>query len=135
MTHAPFVEVAAAVIAQDGRYLITQRTSRSHLEGFWEFPGGKRQVGEPLEACLRRELWEELEIEVSVGEKLYETTWEYPERTVALHFFRCEIVEGVIKPTEGQAFRWVSPRDFSRHNFPPADAELVLKLSRQAEPR
>ena len=132
-THAPSVEVAAAVIAQDGRYLITQRTSRSHLEGFWEFPGGKRQVGESLEACLRRELREELDIDVSVGEKVHETSWEYPERKVILHFFRCEIVRGTISPTEGQAFRWVSPRDLSPHDFPPADAELVRKLCRQGD--
>ena len=132
-TRPPLVEVAAAVIAQDDRYLITQRSSGSHLEGLWEFPGGKRQPGESLETCLRRELREELQIEARVGEKLYEITWHYPERTVALHFFRCEIVEGVITPTEGQAFRWVSPRDLSPHDFPPADAELVRKLSRQAD--
>ena len=132
-THAPFIEVAAAVIVQNGRYLITQRTGRRHLAGLWEFPGGKRQPGESLEACLRRELREELEIEVGLAEKLYETRWEYPERTVALHFFRCEIVKGVIKPTEGQAFRWVPPRELSGYNFPPADAELVRELSREPE--
>jgi len=129
-TRAPFVEVAAAVIAQDGRYLITQRTSRSHLEGLWEFPGGKRQPGESLEACLRRELREELDVDVSVGEKVYETSWEYPERKVILHFFRCQIAGGTISPTEGQAFRWVSPGDLIRYNFPPADAELVQALAR-----
>ncbi len=132
-THAPFVEVAAALIVRDGRYLITQRCAASHLEGLWEFPGGKRQPGESLEACLRRELREELDVDVSVGEKVYETSWEYPERKVIIHFFRCEIVGGEIKPTEGQAFRWVSPGDLSRQDFPPADAELVRELSRQPE--
>ena len=128
--HAPFIEVAAAVIVQNGRYLITQRTSRSHLEDLWEFPGGKRQPGESLEACLRRELREELDVDVSVGEKVYETSWEYPERKVILHFFRCQIAGGTISPTEGQAFRWVPPEQLLRYDFPPADATLVRQLAR-----
>ncbi len=125
------VEVAAALIVHDGRYLITQRLGGSHLEGLWEFPGGKRQEGESLEACLRRELREELDVEVSVGEKVYEVSWDYPEQRLILHFFRCEIVQGTIRPTEGQAFRWVSARELIRYNFPPADAELVQALARE----
>ncbi|MBI1894083.1 MAG: 8-oxo-dGTP diphosphatase MutT, partial [Candidatus Rokubacteria bacterium] len=61
------------------------------------------------------------------------TSWEYPERKVIIHFFRCEIVGGAIGPTEGQAFRWVPPRELSGYDFPPADAELVRELSRQPE--
>ena len=125
------VEVAAALIFRDGHYLITQRLGGSHLEGLWEFPGGKRQPDESLEGCLRRELEEELAIKVTVGEKVYEVSWDYPERRVILHFFRCAIVEGAISPTEGQAFCWVSPRDLARYDFPPADAELVRNLARQ----
>ena len=124
------VEVAAALILRDGRYLITQRASGSHLEGLWEFPGGKRHPGESLEDCLRRELREELEIEVSVGEKVHETSWEDPERRVVLHFFRCVMVEGTVTPTEGQAFRWVPPRELARYDFPPADAELISEIGR-----
>ena len=127
------VEVAAALIFRDGHYLITQRLGGSHLEGLWEFPGGKRRLGESLEACLRRELREELDIEVTVGEKAYETSWEYPERKVILHFFRCEIIGGTISPTEGQAFRWVPPRDLVHYEFPPADAALVQELAGQEE--
>ena len=80
------IEVAAAIIQDDaGRYLITQRRRGSHLEGLWEFPGGKREPDESLEACLRRELTEELSATFSVGEPLETIRWEYPDRAVVLH--------------------------------------------------
>lgn len=122
-------EVAAAVIEADGRYLITRRT-KGHLEGFWEFPGGKVRPGESLPECLRREVREELGVEVNVGEKLETVTWHYPERTVVLHFFRCSPAGGEITPQEGQAFAWVVPQDLERYPFPPADASLIRRLRR-----
>src|SRR5690348_10762520 len=64
---ARIIEVAAGLVFRDGRLLITQRPAGTHLAGFWEFPGGKREPNETYEECLRRELWEELAIEVSVG--------------------------------------------------------------------
>ena len=123
----PTTEVAAAVIEADGRYLITRRV-KGHLEGFWEFPGGKVRPGETLPECLRREVREELGVEVSVGEKLETVTWHYPERTVVLHFFRCSPVGGEITPQEGQAFAWVAPDELERYPFPPADAALIRRL-------
>ena len=126
MGDLPTVEVAAAVIEADGRYLITRRT-KGHLEGFWEFPGGKVRPGETLPDCLRREVREELGVEISVGEKIETVTWHYPERTVVLHFFRCRHA-GEITPQEGQAFEWVVPEDLDRYRFPPADASLIHRL-------
>ncbi|MBI2153164.1 MAG: (deoxy)nucleoside triphosphate pyrophosphohydrolase [Candidatus Rokubacteria bacterium] len=122
----PTVEVAAAVIETDGRYLITRRVT-GHLEGFWEFPGGKVRPGETLSECVRREVMEELGVEISVGEKIETVTWRYPERTVVLHFFRCRHA-GEIAPQEGQAFAWVAPEEFERYPFPPADATLIARL-------
>ncbi len=122
-------EVAAAVIEADGRYLITRRV-RGHLEGFWEFPGGKVRPGETLPECLRREVREELGIEVSVGEKLETVTWRSPNRTLVLHFFRCGLAGGEIAPQEGQAFAWVAPEELERYQFPPADASLIRRLRR-----
>src|SRR5207244_9126303 len=76
------IEVAAALIRDTaGRYLITQRRRGSHLEGLWEFPGGKQEVGESPEACLKRELAEELSASFAVGEKFTTIRWEYPDRT------------------------------------------------------
>jgi len=119
--------VAAAVIEADGRYLITRR-EKGHLQGLWEFPGGKLRPGETLPECLRRELSEELGIEVSVGEKLETVTWPYPERTVVLHFFRCRLAGGQVMPQEGQAIAWVGPDELERYPFPPADASLIARL-------
>lgn len=120
-------EVAAAVIEADGRYLITRRV-KGHLEGFWEFPGGKVRPGETLPDCLRREVKEELGVEVSVGEKLETVTWRYPGRTVVLHFFKCALAGSEITPQEGQAFAWVAPEELERYKFPPADASLISRL-------
>jgi mutator protein MutT len=129
MDDIPTIEVAAAVIEVDGRFLITQRTESSHLAGLWEFPGGKRRLSESLEECLRREIHEELGVEVRVGEKIETVAWNYPTRSVVLHFFRCGIERGEVAPQEGQAFRWVTPAELPTLPFPPADASLISRLA------
>ena len=127
------VEVTAALIQDDaGRYLITQRRHGTHLEGLWEFPGGKRDAGESLEACLRRELEEELGATFDVGEQVETVRWEYPDRTVVLHFFRCRLTSGTIAPREDQAMEWVAPERLDAYAFPPADIELIRRLLRGA---
>jgi len=128
----PIVEVAAALIQQDGRYLIARRREGTHLEGLWEFPGGKRRPGESIETCLKRELKEELDIEVEVHEEFRTIEYPYPDFTVRLRFFRCSIVDGEVRPKEGQAFRWVHPYEFSLYEFPPADKELLHELKTTA---
>ncbi len=127
------VEVAAALI-QDaaGRYLITRRRRGTHLEGLWEFPGGKRESGETLEACLTRELAEELGADFTVGEKVETVTWRYPEKTVALHFYRCRFAGGVIEPREDQTMAWVDAARLADYDFPPADQELITRLRQHA---
>jgi 8-oxo-dGTP diphosphatase len=127
------VEVTAGLIRDErGRYLITRRTAGSHLEGLWEFPGGKREVGESLEQCLRRELTEELGAEFTVGDRVETVTWRYPDKTIALHFFRCRLAGGEIAPQEGQAHAWVEPGRLSDYAFPPADSELIARLRAEA---
>ena len=119
----------AALIQDDqGRYLITRRRGGSHLAGMWEFPGGKREPGESLEAAMRRELTEELSASFSVGERVETVTWEYPERTVVIHFYRCRRVSGTIEPRESQAMEWVAPERLKELEFPPADRELISRL-------
>jgi 8-oxo-dGTP diphosphatase len=126
---ASLVEVAAGLV-QDaaGRYLITRRRSGSHLAGLWEFPGGKREPGESLEATLGRELTEELSAHFVVGEKVDAVRWEYPERTVVIHFFRCRLESGTIEPREQQAMAWVEPERLGEFDFPPADRALIARL-------
>jgi mutator protein MutT len=125
--------VAAAIIARDGEWLVTRRQKGVHLEGFWEFPGGKCHPGESLQACLARELREELAVDSVVGSEVFATRHAYPEHTVELHFFECRL-QGEPAPQVGQEMRWVSAAELRRMDFPPADTRLVDWLTRTAAP-
>ena len=121
--------VTAAVIERAGEFLVTRRQKGVHLEGLWEFPGGKCDPGETLTACLARELKEELDVEARIGREVHTVTHAYPERSVELHFFQCALI-GDPRPLVGQEMRWVRREDLSSLEFPPADAELMERLSR-----
>jgi 8-oxo-dGTP diphosphatase len=121
------IVVSAAVIDRDGRFLVTRRQQGVHLEGYWEFPGGKCDTGESLEGCLARELREELDVEARVGAEVFTTTHTYLDRRVELHFLRCEL-NGEPRPQLGQDMRWVSREELATLEFPPADAELIQRL-------
>jgi len=129
------VEVAAGLIRDAaGRYLITQRRRGSHLAGLWEFPGGKLEAGETPAAGLRRELEEELSAIFTVGELVETVRWEYPDRIVVLHFFDCRLESGAIAPREEQGMEWVEAARLADHDFPPADRELIQRLSGRTRP-
>jgi 8-oxo-dGTP diphosphatase len=121
------VVVAAAVIEQDGRVLLTQRRDGTHLGGFWEFPGGKVEAAESVADCLRRELLEELAVQAAIGPEILVTRHDYPDRHVELHFLRCTIDRAPV-PQLGQAMKWVSRQELESVNVPPADAELIRRL-------
>jgi len=125
----PVVEVTAGIVERGGRFLVTRRDPAKHLGGLWEFPGGKREAGESLEACLARELDEELGMRVRVEARLAVVPWAYPDRRVLLHFFRCRARRGRIEPREGQPYRWVTPSELRALPMPPADAEVVARLT------
>jgi 8-oxo-dGTP diphosphatase len=120
--------VVAAVIEQDGRFLVARRLRGTHLAGYWEFPGGKVHDDETLEDALRREIREELNAGIAALTKIYETSHAYPERTIALHFFRGTL-EGPAEPALGQELRWITRDEFAGFSFPPADAELLTELT------
>jgi 8-oxo-dGTP diphosphatase len=122
------VVVTAAVVQRGGRYLVTRRLRGTHLEGMWEFPGGKCEAGETHVACLEREIREELGCAAQVGERLLAVAHDYSERSVELHFFRCEMT-GDPAPLLGQEIRWVSGDELRALDFPPADAELIRLLA------
>ena len=123
------IEVAAALIRDaEGRYLITRRRRGTHLEGLWEFPGGKREADETLEESLRRELMEELGASFAVESRVETVRWDYPGKTVLLSFYRCRWESGAIEPREGQLMEWVPATDLRRYEFPPADAALLARL-------
>jgi 8-oxo-dGTP diphosphatase len=122
--------VVAAVIEQGHRFLVGRRLQGTHLEGYWEFPGGKVNDGEQLEEALRREIREELNTGISDVTAIYKTAHAYPDRTIELHFFRATLT-GVPEPALGQELRWIARAEFSTLLFPPADAELLAELANE----
>ena len=127
------IEVAAALIFDSDRLLIAQRPPGVHLEGLWEFPGGKREPGETYESCLLREIREELGCEVLVGPMLHEAEHAYPEKCVRIRFFQCQLVSGIPEPLECAALRWVSPGSLGQFQFPEADMALIEQLKMHPE--
>jgi mutator protein MutT len=124
------VDVAAAVIFRRGRLLLAQRRPGKHLEGLWEFPGGKREPGESFPEALRRELREELDVQVRVGRLIAETIHAYPDRQVRLRFYRCRVESGIPQPIGCAALAWVARPELAAYRFPDADAPLVERLRR-----
>lgn len=120
--------VAVGLILREGRYLIVQRKVGVHLGGLWEFPGGKCERGESLEDCLRRELREELGIEITTPVPYHVIRHEYPEKTVELHFFRCSIRDGQARALDCEDLHWVAPDELTKFEFPPADQPLIRAL-------
>ncbi len=120
--------VVAAVIQQQDRFLVTRRQDGVHLAGFWEFPGGKVADGESHDAALRRELQEELDVQIVVNDLLLETSHQYPERVVQLFFYRCDLL-GTPRPMIGQEMAWVERSELPSLSFPPADDELIQRLT------
>ena len=128
MTQRERIVVTAAVVEQDGSFLLTRRLDGTHLAGHWEFPGGKLHAGESLGECLAREIREELDAEVEVGAEILATVHDYPDRSVELRFFRC-VLKSDPTPTMGQEMRWVALADLPSIQLPPADDELVRLLT------
>ena len=122
------VHAAIAVIERRGRYLICQRRRTDYLGGYWEFPGGKREPGESWEACVRRELREELGVSVRALRPLLTLSHRYADRLVIFRIFRCAIARGTPKPREANALRWVPSSRLTRYRFPPANRPLIRRL-------
>jgi len=124
----PHINVAAAIISKDGYILITKRLPGYHLAGLWEFPGGKQEPNESLEECLKREIKEELDIEIDVGSLFKTVRHEYEKKIVSLHVFECSFISGEPKAIECQEFKWVKPETLSQYEFPPPDLEIIELL-------
>ena len=122
------ITVVAAVVEEQDAFLVSRRQPGVHLAGLWEFPGGKIDPGETHEHALRREMREELDTDVDVGELVFEIEHAYPERTVALFFYRCRL-RGTPRPLLGQQVRWVARGELATLGFPPADEELIRRLT------
>jgi 8-oxo-dGTP diphosphatase len=121
------------LVARHSRLLITRRRAGDHLGGLWEFPGGKREAGESFEECLRRELMEELGIEIAILGLLESIDHDYPDKSVRLQFYRCRWRRNEPTAREGQELAWVTPGDLALYEFPAADAKLLAMLEASPE--
>lgn len=124
------MNVVAAVVEREGCFLLTRRQAGVHLEGLWEFPGGKVSAGETHEEALRREMLEELDTDVAVRSLVSTTAHAYDDRHVTLHFYQCELA-GTPRPLLGQEMRWVPRGELRTLGFPPADEQLIALLTRE----
>jgi 8-oxo-dGTP diphosphatase len=119
------LHVACAIIENQGLVLAAQRSAAMSLPLKWEFPGGKIRSGESPEACLHRELNEELEIAVSVHEALAPATHRYPTFTVTLHPFRCALESGPLTLYEHEAVLWLKPEELLSLDWAEADLPVI----------
>jgi mutator protein MutT len=133
MSQGNVTEVAAGLVFRGGLLLIAQRKAGEHLGGLWEFPGGKRLPNESFQDCLRRELLEELGIEVEVGELVETIRHEYSTKTVRLEFFRCRWTKNEPQALGCSDFAWVDRRQLETFSFPAADARLLQRLKESAD--
>ena len=133
----PHYDVTAGLIRDErGRLLIARRPLEGLLGGLWEFPGGKREAGESLPDCLRRELREELAIEVEVGQRFAVVKHAFTHFKITLHAFDCRY-QGALPPySEPQALQaldwaWVSEEELARYSFGKADRQVIAELARR----
>lgn len=117
--------VTAAILVEDGKVLIARRRSTDQLAGKWEFPGGTLEDGETPEACLRREMKEEFDIDVSVGDCLGESVYHYPHGAVRLLAFAVRWREGQMRMRAHDEYRWVPPEHLNRYDLAAADIPLA----------
>ncbi len=121
----PHFHVTAGLIWEDGKLLITKRPQGSHLAGYWEFPGGKQEHGESLEACLEREIQEELGMGVKAVKHLLQINHNYETKSITLHLFQCSWLRGDASPLGCDEIRWVRPEELANYQLPPPDFKLL----------
>lgn len=120
------IPVTCAVIRQEDRILAVQRSRHDPmLPGLWEFPGGKVEPGETEEACLIREIREELELEVEILKRLPDVNWDYGNVLIRMTPFIVRIVTGTMKLNDHDAFRWMTVADLMSLDWAPADVPVV----------
>lgn len=122
------IDVAAAILVQAERVLIGRRRAGARRGGLWEFPGGKIRAGETPQQGLRREIKEELGIDIEVGELFGESVYPYPDQTVRLMAYRCTMMGGRLVLNDHAQLVWAAAGELDRYCFCPADLVLVDRL-------
>jgi 8-oxo-dGTP diphosphatase len=126
------IRVVAAVIEQDGRYLITQRRSTGLLPDLWEFPGGKVEPGEADDEALAREMRERLNVDVDVGQMISFVSHPYEHYTVDLYLYECKLLTNKLVRKAVKDFCWISSSQFDDYTFTPADEasmDMLLNIN------
>ena len=120
--------VVAAIIKKDNHFLIVKRNRKKHLGLKWEFPGGKVQENETFEEALIREIKEELNIKISLQDKLAEEKYKDEKIDIVLHYFLCTQESGTIELNEHEDLAWVEKKDFDKYNFAEGDGNILALL-------
>lgn len=119
------LEVTCAIIVHEGKILICQRSATMKMPLKWEFPGGKVEDGESKEDCLRREIQEELNIDITIGQALTPVEHQYPDFSLCLYPFVCNLEAGFVHPTEHAQTLWVEAKDLQKYDWAEADVPIV----------
>ena len=121
-------DVVAAIIIKDDKYFIAQRNRNKHMGLSWEFPGGKVEKGETFEIALKREIKEELNIEINIKNKLGEENYKDEKINVKLHYFLCSYTSGEIYLNEHEDSAWITKNEFKNYNFAEGDSDIINLL-------
>ncbi|GAB4226190.1 MAG: hypothetical protein Kow0049_04980 [Stanieria sp.] len=125
----PHKKIGVAVIRnQQGKILIDRRRSQGDMAGLWEFPGGKVEPAETIQECIKREIKEELGIEIAVRDRLITITHRYPNFDVTLFVHDCEHLDGEPQPIECEEIHWVSVTEMANYPFPEANQQIIAML-------
>jgi len=126
--NSPKIIGVAVIWNEQGQILIDRRREKGSMGGLWEFPGGKVEPGETIEKCIQREIWEELAIEIAVGEHLITINHTYTEFKVTLIVHHCTHVKGTPQTIECSEVRWVTLDELDKFNFPAANVQIISAL-------
>ena len=121
-------DVVAAIIIKDDKFFIAQRNRNKHMGLSWEFPGGKVETGETFEIALKREIKEELNIDININKKLGEENYKDDKINVKLHYFICSHISGEVYLNEHEDSAWVSKNEFKNFNFAEGDSDIINLL-------
>ena len=122
-------QIGVAVIVSDrGKILIDRRKAEGEMGGLWEFPGGKIEPGETIAECIKREIKEELDIEIAVGDRLTTITHTYKTFKVTLYVHYCQHLSGKPQPIECEEIHWVDPWQMNQYQFPQANIQIINLL-------
>ena len=124
------IEVVAAIIRDAQNRIFATQRGGGDWKDWWEFPGGKIEPGETPQQALRREIREELDTEITVGELLHTVEWDYPKFHLTMHCFLCTVERGSLTLLEHEAARWLAPDEFASVQWLPADWEVIEVLKK-----